>query len=474
MGQRPNILLLVTDQERADISAPGGPPVQTAGLDRLQTEGMRFERAYTPISICTSARASFLTGLYPHNHGMINNCHGPEAVIRNLPQKYPTYSRLLQASGYKTSYVGKWHVGRIQGPEQFGFARYEGTDSNILDDTIRAHHSSMGIDSDAINLDEMVYTDHAHDPDLISATLPIPPEATHTYYYTELTIDRLSRYAEDDTPFLHRLDFPGPHHPYIIPEPYASMYEPADIEPWPSYSETFDGKPRIHEQLPSNRGVNTFDWDDWAEIISMYFGSMSFIADQVGRIIDTLDELGLAENTVVIHTSDHGDFTGSHRQFNKGPLMYEETYNIPLNIRWPGIVEPGSVCTEFVRLLDLMPTILDIAGLDSRPDIDGRSVLPLLTGRTPTNWPQQLFVEYFGDEFGFYSQRMLQNARYKYVYNAFDIDELYDHNQDPHELHNLIDHPEYRTTQRNLREDLLTWMHKTNDPFYKWTAKALR
>ncbi|WP_137290660.1 sulfatase-like hydrolase/transferase [Natronorubrum halophilum] len=473
MGTRPNVLLLVTDQERYDVSASDGPEVRTSGYDRLRAEGMHFERAYTPSSICTSARASLLTGLYPHNHGMLNNCHGKEAVLRNLPEQFPTFARSLQAAGYETSYVGKWHVGRDQRPEHFGFDHYQGTDSNVLDDTLRAYHRSFGIDSDEIDLKDELYTDHSDDPDLISATLSIPIEATRTYYYTELTIDRLRRYADDDTPFLHRLDYPGPHHPYVVPEPYASMYDPEEIEPWSSYLETFDGKPRIHELQLANRGVRSFDWDDWAAIVSKYFGYVSFIADQVDRLLAALDELGLTDNTVVIHTSDHGDFTGSHRQFNKGPLMYEETYHVPLVVRWPDVVEPGSVCTEFVQLHDHMPTILDIVGLDAPSGIDGRSIRPLLEGTTPADWPQRVFAEYHGDEFGFYSQRMLASHRFKYVHNASDIDELYDHDSDPHELRNLIDHPEYESVRHCLQKELLEEMESTDDPFFEWTEKAL-
>ena len=474
MSNSPNVLLLLTDQERYDMSAPDGPAVRTTGLDRLQSEGMRFDRAYTPISICTSARASLLTGLYPHNHGMLNNCHGPEAVLPNLLEDLPTFSQLLKDNGYETSYVGKWHLGREQGPEHFGFDHYTGSDSNVLDDTLREHHKSIGIDSSSIELTDRLYTDYTEDTTLISATLPIPPESTRMHYYTDLTIDRLQQYAESETTFLHRLDYPGPHHPYVLPEPYASMYDPDDIDPWPTCVETFAGKPDLHERQPANQGVSSFGWDQWAEAVSKYFGYISFINDEIERVLDALDEFELAENTVVVHTTDHGGFIGDHRQFNKGPLMYEETYHIPLIVRWPGVVEPGTVCTDLVRLHDLMPTILDIAGLETPDRADSRSFRPLLEGTAPAEWPQSLFAEYHGDEFGFYSQRMVVTDRYKYVHNAFGIDELYDHGTDPHELHNLIDHPEYETSRRELRETLLGWMKSTGDPFFEWTAKILR
>jgi arylsulfatase A-like enzyme len=174
----------------------------------------------------------------------------------------------------------------------------------------------------------------------------------------------------------------------------------------------------------------------------------------------------------VLHASDHGDFTGGHRQFNKGPLMYEDTYRIPLQARWPGEIEAGSVCEEFVSLHDLMPTFLDLAGVEP-PDVDGRSIRPLLEGEVPESWPDAHFAEYHGDEFGLYSQRMLRAKRYKYVHNGPDRNELYDLEADPHELHNLIDHPGYEDVRADLETRLLERMRGTDDPLARWSANVL-
>jgi arylsulfatase A-like enzyme len=128
----------------------------------------------------------------------------------------------------------------------------------------------------------------------------------------------------------------------------------------------------VHEKFLHYRGVENLSWETWSEAVAKYFGFVTFIDDQIGRILDAVDEHLDADNTVVVHAADHGDFTGSHRQFNKGPMMYEEIYHIPLLIRWPDVIEPGSSCDEFVRLLDLMPTFLDIADIEPPEDIDGR------------------------------------------------------------------------------------------------------
>jgi arylsulfatase A-like enzyme len=507
---RPNVLLLLTDQERYDVSAPrdsedasGTPDVQTPAMDRLQAEGMRFDRAYTPVSICSSARASLLTGLYPHAHGMLNNCHEADAVRPNLPSDLPTFGELLADAGYDNTYVGKWHVGRDQTPADFGFEYLGGGDSHHddADPAFLEYLDEHGVEPGAIELEDAVYTnDETDEP--IAATNPVPEEATRTYYLAEQTVERIRELGEGDRddgndrdgegdhgsdeneePFFHRTDFLGPHHPYVVPEPYASMYDPEDIEPWPTFAETFDGKPRAHEQYLSYRNVEGFDWDRWSRAVAKYFGFVTFIDRQIGRILDALDEAGLADDTVVVHAADHGDFTGSHRQFNKGPMMYEETYHVPLMARWPGRTDPGTGRDEFVHLHDLMPTFLEIGGVEPPEGIHGRSLVPLLEGNAPgdgsdgaanpDDWRDSAFAQYHGDEFGLYSQRMVRTDDYKFVYNGPDRNELYDLRDDPHELRNLIDHPEYEAVRDELAERLARWMRETNDGLSQWVGESL-
>jgi arylsulfatase A-like enzyme len=342
------------------------------------------------------------------------------------------------------------------------------------DRAFEEYQRGFGVDPDDVPLEDPIYTDANHDPTLVSATVPIPKEATRTYYLAEKTIERLEALAEsdDEEPFFHRNDFVGPHHPYAVPEPYASMYDPDDVEPWDSFAETYEGKPQVQENYLSYRGVADLDWDEWAEVIAKYFGFVTFIDEQIGRILDALDELGL-DDAAVFHAADHGDFTGNHRQFNKGPMMYEDTYHVPFLVRWPGVVEPGSTCEEFVRLLDLMPTFLELGGVTPPTNVDGRSIRPLLGGETPGDWPETVFAEYHGDEFGLYSQRMVRTERYKFVYNAPDVNELYDLEEDPAELNNLVDHPGYRDVREELERTLAEWMRETDDPIALWTTKVL-
>ncbi len=477
MPSRPNILLLFTDQERADLVAPDGLPVETPNIDRLREEGMWFEAAYTPTSICTSARASLLTGLYPHAHGLLNNSHEADAIRTDLPKELPTVGELLDSSGYDNTYIGKWHVSHERGPGDFGFRYFGGSDHHHDNFEVAFEHyrESNDIIVPEADVENKQYAGEAENRTLIAGTDPVPVESSRPYFLAELTIDALERWANGDRegPFFHRTDFLGPHHPYIIPEPYASMYDPSEIEPWGNYPETFDGKPRVHEQYLQYRGVETFDWETWSQLVANYYGFMTLIDDQIGRILDALEEFGLADETAVVHSSDHGDFIGSHRQFNKGPLMYDETYRIPLVVRWPGVVDPSTHTAAFVRLQDLMATFLEWADIDPPEDIHARSIQSLLTGSTPDDWPESVYAQYHGDEFGLYSQRMVRTEQYKFVYNGPDRNELYDLAADPYELQNLIDHPAYAEARTEMADRLTDWMYRVDDSLAGWVPNTL-
>lgn len=462
----PSVLLLLTDQERYDLTAPGSI-VETPNIDRLRGEGMAFSRAYTPISICSSARASLLTGLYPHNHGMLNNSHETDAIQPNLPEKLATFGERLAEAGYTNQYVGKWHVGRDQGPADFGFEYCGGADRHHdaeLAGDFERYREDLGVEVSETDLEDRIETATGT---LVAATDPAPVEATRPYYIAERAIEQFEKGIAE--PFFLRVDLYGPHHPYVVPEPYASMYDPDEIALPKSYRETFCGKPHVHENYLDYRGVREFDWETWSEVIANYWGFMTLIDEQIGRILDAASDI---DELCTIHTSDHGDFTGNHRQFNKGPLMYDDTYHIPLQVRWPEVVEAGATCEEFVSLHDLMPTFLDLAGVEL-PDVDGRSIRPLLSGNVPENWPESHFAQYHGDEFGLYSQRMLRTKRYKYVHNAPDKNELYDLKEDPHELGNLIDHPAYEGVRTDLETRLVERMRETDDPLAQWTGDVL-
>ena len=424
--------------------------MDTPATDRLAREGMRCSRAYTPTAICSPARVSLLTGLYPHNHDVLGNPNR-SAIERGLPEGVPTMGEQARSAGYEASYAGKWHVMESE-PEDAGFERctdgWTHSDDGSLDTPgYREFAREKGVDPDSVSVEAGVTS--------------LPPEATQTAYFAERTIEQLEAYAESDEPFVHRLDFAGPHGPEVVPEAYANRYDPEGIDPWPSFRETFHGKPAIHELHPQYYDKADRSWADWAWTASRYFAFETLIEDQFDRVLDALDSLGLAEDTVVIRTSDHGEVVGHHRQGNKGPLMYEDLYNVPFYARWPGVVEAGRETDEFVALQDLFPTLCSIAGAGV-PDVDGRDLLALFEGE-PEDWRDAIFAEYHGEPETLYTQRMIRADRFKFVFNGPDTNELYDLEADPHELHNLIDNPAYEDVRRDLAERLGDWMERTDD-----------
>jgi arylsulfatase A-like enzyme len=469
---RPNIVVVLLDQLRADVlGAYGSRVCRTPQLDALAAQGMRFDRAYTPIGICSPARASLLTGTYPHRHGVLNNVHGPDALQTDLRPGTPVFPALLRDSGYATAYVGKWHVDNQAGPSAKGFDRV-GADDGFAAAVVEQRRRLGLPDSPVFNIERST----SYPPLSPRATRPAfgvpvmgretqPVEGTPQGLFLDRSIELLDELARGDAPFLLVLSFLGPHWPYVLPEPWWSMYDPASIEPWPNWEDDFRGKPGANARLLQHAGVEGWTWREWAPVVAAYFGSVTMHDELIGRLVRALDGSAARDDTLLLVTTDHGDLCGSHRQFNKGPVMYEEVYRIPMLARWPGHVAPGSVADAYASSLDLFATALDAAAV-ATPDVplDSRSLVPLLHGATPDGWRDSWVSEFHGDEFGLYSQRMIVHGRHKLVHNPHDVAELYDLAADPHELTNLAAEPAMAELRDDLESRLAQWMEETADP----------
>lgn len=462
--QPPNILMIVTDQERYDILGCNGSAIcETPNLDQLASSGVRFDHAFTPTALCSPARGSLLTGLYPHSHGVLNNMHDEPAITTELDVNHATSAKSLRSAGYRLGYVGKWHLGRVLGPDRHHFH----------DDFSAAYDIALA-ESDR-PLKDVHEAMVGRAPMQIAGVDPRPIVDTDTYSVTESGIKLLHTYSDLDKPFMLRVDYEGPHHPYMPPEPFASRYNPADIPAWENFLDNDPGKPAAHARLLRQRGVQGMTWDQWQPIIALYYGFMTFIDAEIGRLLNALEDGGLADNTVVIHTTDHGDMTGSHGgQFNKGPIMYDELYRVPLIIRDPRLSSAGHTCPAMVSTVDLMPTIVELAGVDVPDGVEGSSLVPFL-GDTDLDDPARtsVFGEYHGGEWGLYSQRMVRTRTAKLVYSPHGTDELYDLVADPHELTNLIDIEASQPLLTELETLLVEWMRRTKDPLYGWAARIL-
>jgi len=298
-----------------------------------------------------------------------------------------------------------------------------------------------------------------------------PVEGTYPFFLAERAIARLREYArsfhEEGKPFHLSLHFFGPHLPYYVPSEYAQMYDPGLVRRSPSMAETFAGKPAVQRAYCAHWAFDSYPWEIWQRVVAMYWGYVTLIDEQVGRVLDALQDLDLANSTAVFYTSDHGGFVGSHRLCDKGPMMYDDIYHVPLVARLPGPGVHGAVRDEMVTLMDLAPTFLELGGVPVPEYMDGRSLLPLLRGEAAADWEDAVYPQFHGHHFP-YPQRAVRTRTHKLVVNPPDVNELYDLMDDPHELHNRYGHPAYATVQAELLQRLYARLVREGDNFYHW------
>lgn len=472
-SSRANILVLMTDQHRLDtLGCYGNQVCQTPALDALADGGVRFDAGFTPTAICTPARATLLTGVLPFRHTLLANYERNVGYREELDDTYPPFSRYLRDAGYQLGHEGKWHVGKVNGPAEYGFDgdHLPGWGNPVQHPAYLKYLADHGLPPYQLRHEVRGVFPNGEPGNLLGGILDQPVEATFEYFLAERTIARLRRYAADQRnsgqPFYLACHWFGPHLPYCLPEEYYRRYDPADVDLPASVAETFTDKPRVQRHYSAHWTFDCFTPDQWRELVAAYWGYVSLIDEQVGRILAELDELGLADDTAVVFTADHGEFTGSHRLHDKGPAMYDDIYRVPLILRAPG-GRAGVVERRFATLTDLTPTFLDLAGLPVPEHFDGRSLLPLVHGDPVDDWPTELIAEFHGHHFP-YPQRMIRTDRYKLVVNPVDCNELYDLAEDPDELHNRYHHPELAAVRQDLMRRLYDALRDRGDNFYHW------
>ncbi|MBI5723085.1 MAG: sulfatase-like hydrolase/transferase [Planctomycetes bacterium] len=442
---RPNILMIYSDQHRYDcVGANGHPLLQTPSMNRLAAEGANFTHAFTPIPICVPARCSILTGQWPTKHGVIFNFDGE--TFRPLDPAIPTFSAAIQARGYRTVHIGRWHVDRRRTPIEFGFHDY------VPDWRYGKWREARGLKPCPHNQGWRGQTDPF-----------VRPEESSLGWGADQVIRWIELCLQETDPFFIRWHMAEPHLPCRPAEPFASMYPPERIAPWPGFADTLEGKPRIQRQMRATWGVEGMGWEEWAPIVSRYLGVVSQLDSQIGRVLDALKRLGLCEKTLVVYSSDHGDMCGSHGMVDKHYIMYDDVVRVPLIMRWAGVLPAGRTVTDFTsNAIDLPSTFCDAAGAATPQSFQGTSLLGAAAGTGATG-REDIFASYHGNQFGSYSQRMVRDRRYKYVWNATALDEFYDLEEDPGEIINRISAPDCRAEIARLRKRLVAWMEATGD-----------
>jgi arylsulfatase A-like enzyme len=450
MAEKPNLLIIMVDQLRYDcLGYSKQAPVLTPHLNKLASEGMWFDHAYNHIPICGPARQSFICGRRAESFGGLWNFSLGMQIGALEPTSY-SWARSLQGAGYRNGYIGKWDVHPTYDPTHYGYDMFVSSDEKYRE-RIKVKHP------------ELAYTGG-----FFGETDPLPLEDTRTHQTAEMAKTLMKQLTEEraGAPWQLRVNFQEPHLPCRPVAEFAAMYSKEEIPEWGSFRETFANKPYIQSQQLRNWEIENYDWADWAPIVARYYAIISQLDDAVGRLLAELEALGQTENTVVIFTTDHGDMCGGHRMLDKHYVLYEDVVKVPLIIRWPGVIAPGSRCERFVQtLLDLPPTLLAIS--ESEPPADhrlhGESLLPLLLGAEPEKWREEVVASYNGGQFGLYTQRMIRTREWKYVWNCTDVDELYEMDHDPHELHNVIHHPANASVVAELRKRLYHILYEDGD-----------
>ena len=481
--RKPNIILIFTDQHRLSaVGCYGDTPCQTPNIDRLAREGVRFETAYTVCPVCSPARATIMTGLYPHSHGICSNVHNLGSSVHELTDRPELLSRRLQKAGYQCGYSGKWHLGTAQKrsfhaenrpslPKDVGFhgqnfPGHGGGGFNYPE--YKEYLSENGFVHEVYQIKEAPIRVMPY------GVLSGPVESTVPYFLADNTIKMMDDFRRSDDPFFIWHNFWGPHGPYYSPREFYDLYADVEIPEWPNYR--WDAKNiNAPYQVKVHPHVDQLTWEDWTEGIRHYYAFTTLIDQQIGRIIHHLEQTGLIENTIIIFTADHGETLGSHGGLtDKGWHHFEEIQRIPFIIRMPGDGkrdketwghgEEGKgdiVLREWVSTADVYPTILDMAGGDvDGSAIHGRSIMPILEGR-PSEWRDAVFVEFNGVNSLATSMMSVRKGNFKYGWNCSNWDELYDLEEDPYEMKNLMGDPSYSDKVREMRTLMADWMAET-------------
>jgi arylsulfatase A-like enzyme len=471
--RRPNVVLVYTDQHRYDaLGINGNDLIRTPNLDAFGRAGVHFRRGYVNSPICLPSRVALFTGRYSHTNRSYNN----QAFLAGREADMATAFR---EGGYTTALIGKDHC----------FGAWDGSRLPRFFD-----HLFTG---DHVNLDEAPPAIRRKVAQTRKGTMQVPwaenaltPAEDITGQLFANARDYVRRRAGDGEPFFLWLSVPDPHPPYMVCEPYASMYD--DVQPPPPAWREGETETKPYRQrlvVEWNRYDADYPGAEIDRLRRLYWGMVSYIDDEFGRFMETLQEAGLEEETIVLFTADHGDYMGDHRMIRKGPHVYESLVHVPFLVRW-GERFPARSTDALVSNVDIFPTLCELCGLETPAGVLGVSFAPVLRGETDDGREAVFFehgnpgrplrpgelsaaaYEAHRRDTGHHLCETISRGRtrgvrwgeWKYVYNAGDVDELYHLAEDPHELINLADREAYAPQVREGRDRLLAWEVATEDP----------
>lgn len=479
---RPNILLITSDQQHYDTIGAFNKEIKTPNLDRLVKEGTTFNRAYTVNPTCTPSRATLITGKYPSQHGAWS-------LGTKLPESEPTVGGYLQDEGYRTSLIGKAHFQPLKSTEEYsslesypilqdlefwrnfeedfyGFEKVELTRNHTNEPHVGQHYALWLEEKGCKNWREYFLPDTGTMNPNIEHKWDIEEEFHYNTWIAERTNAMLEEYKNNDDNFFMWASFFDPHPPYLVCEPWASMYDPDKITiPKVIDGEHDDSPPHIRMTQEANPDFSEYKETGFAihgmsrthivpeeklrKDIAVYYGMVSMMDKYIGKILDKLDELGLAEDTLVIFTTDHGHYYGHHGLTRKGAFMYEDLIKIPFLVRWPGNVKENYINSSMQSLVDFVPTIMAATKTEIPNTITGINQLDVWLGNKDSLRTHIICENHH--EPTTINQRTYVDDRYKItVYFNKEYGELYDLKNDPGEINNLWHKQEYDELKTHL------------------------
>ena len=458
MDDRPNILLFLPDGMQARVTRPGHD-CRTPNFDRLASGGIRFTRAHTALPTCSPARASLMTGLLPHNHGVLQVEHCVDDDQCALRARHPHWAQRLSQAGYRTGYFGKWHVERTNRLEDFGW-QVNGCDATAA---FRALGSGVAQTEELLNDNSLAVYEtgpEGYNPVLHYGVTDVPSAQRSFAHTVDMARQFLSESFVQDRPWACCVSLSEPNVPLIAGRETFSTYDVDSIRLPGNLHDDFTHSPAFYRR---QREIFQRVTDpQWREARAVYYALITELDQQFGRLLDQLEQAEQLDRTIILILSDHGRYMGAHGFDAHNFGAFEEAYNIPLIAAGPQVAR-GVETDALVSLADIGPTLLERAGTEPIDVPDSRSFAPLLADpATHASDFSTSYAEFHGTRF-LMTQRVLWRGPWKFVFNGFDYDELYNLDDDPDELINLAADPEYRETMRDMMAEIWRIARDTGD-----------
>ena len=495
MEKRKNIILIFTDQHRRDTLSCYNEETlcRTPVLDALAKESVRFQNAYTTCPVCSPARSSLMTGLYPSKTGMETNLYQSGCRCHELADTPRLLSRRLEKLGYQLGYTGKWHLGlgKDKKSSEEGQELLKQMENGAVDAVVYKHYGTLPTDigftgddfpghgnggwgypqfqayleANHLTTEIIIKGERKRPGDhSVWGEVMSPVESTIEYFVTQRAIDIMDGFTKSQKPFFLALNYWGPHEPFFAPTEFLDQYRTMMIPENPSFGENPEHLPKIY-QLLRREGV---DWEFFQNTLRHYYACISHIDAQIGRVISYLKEKGIYDDTTIIFSADHGDNQGCHGGLeNKSYSMYEDTTAIPLLLKPAAAGFQGYSQPAFVSTCDIYETVLDLAGeMPGSGNVltDGDSFAGFIDSRDGSIWRTDTVTEGLGAFDVITTQRMYRYKHYKYVFNGAGEDQLFDLESDPYEMRNLAYDQESRHLLLKMKYGLAAWMTTHRDP----------